>query len=196
MDNTYNLLLAIIVISALGTLAHFYYDWSGHNRIIGLFTAVNESTWEHIKIALTPTIIWSIYDGAIYGRNPNYFLAKILSLLVIVVFIPTIFYSYQKITKKSLLFINIIIFYLAIVLSQLTFYAILALSPVNFIFQYFACLSTFVFFGCYMTLTLEPLKIFLFKDPISGKYGFHANVHIFKKRKKSKKSVAKTKSKS
>ena len=41
-------------------------------------TAVNESTWEHIKIALTPTILWSLIDGLIYGSNPNYFFARIL----------------------------------------------------------------------------------------------------------------------
>lgn len=48
--------LAFIVISVVGTLFHFLYDWSNHNKIVGLFAAVNESTWEHIKIALTPTM--------------------------------------------------------------------------------------------------------------------------------------------
>ena len=46
------LLISIIVISIIGTLSHFLYDISNHNKILGLFTAVNESTWEHIKIAL------------------------------------------------------------------------------------------------------------------------------------------------
>ena len=48
--------ISILVISIIGTFAHFLYDWSNHNKIVGLFAAVNESTWEHIKIALTPTI--------------------------------------------------------------------------------------------------------------------------------------------
>ena len=98
--------VGIVIISLFGTLAHFLYDISKHNKILGLFTAVNESTWEHIKIALTPTILWSLVDGYIYGRDPNYFLAKLASLVTLVIVIPTIFYSYKLITKKSVLFID------------------------------------------------------------------------------------------
>ena len=37
-------------ISILGVLLHFTYEWSDDNRIVGLFSAVNESTWEHLKL--------------------------------------------------------------------------------------------------------------------------------------------------
>lgn len=86
MDQTLFMWISIIVISVLGTLAHFLYEISHHNKITGLFTAVNESTWEHIKIALTPTILWSLLDGALFGTGANYFLAKIANLLVITFF--------------------------------------------------------------------------------------------------------------
>ena len=184
MDNTFNFWLGVIVISALGTLAHFLYDWSHQNKILGLFAAVNESTWEHIKIALTPTFLWSLYDGAIYGLNPNYFLAKLLSLIVIALFIPLVFYSYQRISKKPILAIDILTFYVAIILSQLTFYTVIDLPPVWLVLQYLSTLGTFVFFGAYMTLTLEPLKNLIFKDPLTGKYGFRAHRDFFKNRKK------------
>ena len=187
MDNTFNFWLGVIVISAVGTIAHFLYDWSHHNRIIGLFAAVNESTWEHIKIALTPTFLWSLYDGAIYGLNPNYFLAKLLSLIVVALFIPLVFYTYQHISKKPILAVDILTFYLAIILSQLTFYVVIDLEPIWPILQYLATLGTFIFFGAYMTLTLEPLRNLIFKDPITGKYGFRAHTDVFKRRKKSRK---------
>lgn len=51
------MLLSIIIISIVGTISHFLYDISNHNKIVGLFTAVNESIWEHIKIALTPATL-------------------------------------------------------------------------------------------------------------------------------------------
>ena len=116
-----NIVIAIIFISVIGTLLHFMYEWSGHNKVISLFVAVNESTWEHIKIALTPTFIWALYDGAVYGLNPNYFEAKALSILVIIVLIPLLFYAYQLITKKAILAIDITIFYLTIIISNLVF---------------------------------------------------------------------------
>ena len=69
----YFMIISIIVISVIGTVSHFSYDISKQNKIVGLFGAVNESTWEHIKIALTATILWSVVDGYFYGVNSNYF---------------------------------------------------------------------------------------------------------------------------
>ena len=188
MDNTFNFWLGTIVIAAIGTFAHFLYDISHENKILGLFTAVNESTWEHIKIALTPSLLWCLYDGYFYGPSPNYFAAKLLSLLVIVVFIPAVFYSYKKITHYPVLVADILTFIISIILSQLVFYAVLELPPMTHLGTYFSCLCLFIFFGCYMTLTLSPLKIPLFKDPLTGKYGFPAHRNFFKSLKKRKKS--------
>ena len=78
-------IISTIIISIIGTLSHFLYDISKHNKFIGLFTAVNESTWEHIKIALTPTFFFCIVDGIMFGQNPNYFLAKLSSLIIIII---------------------------------------------------------------------------------------------------------------
>ena len=175
--------LGIITISVIGTLAHFLYDLSGHSKIIGLFAAVNESTWEHIKIALTPTILWSLLDGAFYGSNANYFLAKITSLLAIVFFIPLVFYTYRHFVKHSILAVDIMMFYLAIILSQFIFYTIINLPPQGFTIQYLSIIATFIFFGAYMTLTLAPIKNIIFKDPITGKYGFRAHNHFSPKKK-------------
>ena len=105
------MILSIIVISVVGTVSHFLYDISEHNKIVGLFSAVNESTWEHIKIALTPTIIWGLVDGYIYGINPNYFLAKLVSLLIIIVLMPILFYGYKYLFNKNNAIYNILIFF-------------------------------------------------------------------------------------
>ena len=184
MDNVLIFWLSVIFISCFGTLAHFFYDWTRHNRIVGLFSAVNESTWEHIKIALTGAFFWSLIDGFLYGSDPNYFPAKLISLLVITITIPTIFYSYRHFTKKSILSIDITLFYIAILLGQLSFYGILFIPDAPHVLQYLSCIGLFIFFGCYMTLTLEPLKTSLFKDPINGKYGFRAHQHLIKAIKK------------
>ena len=188
MDNILIFWLSVIIISVLGTLAHFFYDWAHHNRVVGLFSAVNESTWEHIKIALTAAFLWGLVDGFLYGTDPNYFPAKLVSLFVIAVTIPAVFYLYRLFSKKSILMIDITIFYVAILLGQLAFYNILASPDAPHIIQYLSCIGLFIFFGCYMTLTLEPLKTFLFKDPINGKYGFRAHQHIIKAIKNKRKN--------
>ena len=166
------LIVSIIVISVIGTIAHFIYELSEHNKIVGLFGSVNESTWEHIKIALTATMLWSLIDGFIYGPNPNYFLAKLFSLLTVIILMPLLFYGYQFIFKKDNTVVNILIFYVVIICSQLLFFNLIALKPVNFFWQYLTTIGTFIVFGCYLTLTLMPLRNFLFKDPITDDYGF------------------------
>lgn len=40
-----------------GSMLHFIYQLSGSNQIVALFSAVNESVWEHGKLFLLPLII-------------------------------------------------------------------------------------------------------------------------------------------
>lgn len=181
------LIISIIVISVVGTLAHFLYDLSGHNKFIGLFAAVNESTWEHIKIALTPTLLWGLVDGFVYGSNPNYFLAKLTSLIVIIVLMPLLFYGHKLVARKDYFVFDIVSFYIVIIASQLAFYGLLQIPPVSFFVYYLSCAGLFVVIACYMILTLMPAKNFIFKDPITHKFGFKAHsekFNIFKKKKK------------
>lgn len=167
--------ISVVVIFTLGSLAHFLYEIAHHNKIIGLFTAVNESTWEHIKIAITPTFLWSALDGFIFGTDPNYFTAKLVSLLILTFFIPLVYYSYRRAVKHSILPIDIMVFAVAIVLAQLSFFAIIDQPAVPYWATYLSTVMTFIFFGAYMTLTLYPLRNIIFRDPITGKYGFPAH---------------------
>ena len=48
--------------------------------------------------------------------------------------------------------------------------------------SYLSCIGLFILFGFYMVLTLLPIKSFLFKDPISNKYGFSGHTEIFSKK--------------
>lgn len=177
-------IIGIIFIATVGTLLHFMYEYSGHNKVVSLFAAVNESTWEHIKIALTPTFIWTLYDGAVYGINANYFIAKTSSLLVIIILIPLLFYTYKAFTKKSMLPIDIIIFYITIITSNLTFNYIINIDPLHFFYTYISVVILFIIFGLYMVLTLLPIKNFLFKDPITKEYGIKGHSHHKHKHKK------------
>ncbi len=170
-------IIGFFFISALGTIAHFLYDKFNHNKIGGIFFAVNESIWEHIKIALTATFIYSLIDGYIYGSNPNYFFAKLIGLASIIIVIPLIFYSYTSITKKNILFIDISTFFIAIFLSEFLTYRLLLLPAISYQLQYISLVLVFIIFGFYLLLTAYPIKSKLFKDPITKKYGVEGHGH-------------------
>ncbi len=170
--------IGIIVIAVVGTFLHFLYELSGHNRFVAIFAAVNESTWEHIKICMTPTILWSLYDGYVYGLNSNYFIGKSLSLLTIILLIPLLFYTYTLFTKKSILWIDVICFYITVIMSQLVFYYFINIYALSFIYTYLSCILLFIEIGAYMFLTFQPMKNFIFEDPISHKYGLKGHTEM------------------
>ena len=87
---------------------------------------------------------------------------KTLTILVIIVLIPLLFYAYQLITKKAILPIDITIFYLTIIISNLVFYYIINIESLHFFYTYISVIVLFIIFGSYMVLTLLPIKNFLF----------------------------------
>ena len=172
------MLFETIIIILIGTLLHFTYELSNHNKVVALFSAVNESTWEHIKIGLTATFIYSFVDGALLGTNENYFIAKFISLLCIIIIIPLLFYTYKSFTKKSILVVDIIIFCISIIVSQQCFKYILNLDKLPFYLSYLSVIGIFAIFAFYMVATLMPIKNEIFKDPISHKYGIKGHTEI------------------
>ena len=167
--------IGMILIAIVGTLLHFTYEISHHNKFVAIFSAVNESTWEHIKICMTPTILWSLYDGYVYGMNSNYLISKSLCLLTIILLIPILFYTYTLFTKKSILFIDVICFYITVICSQMVFNYFINIKELPFIYTYLSCILLFIEVSAYMFLTFRPLKNFIFKDPITNKYGLEGH---------------------
>lgn len=99
---------SFIVVCILGTLLHFTYDWSNQNTLVAAFSAVNESTWEHLKLAFFP-MLFSIVVGYFYiGKDiPNYICAKTKAILVAISFIIIFFYTYTGVIGKNIDIINI-----------------------------------------------------------------------------------------
>lgn len=175
-------LISAVVISLVGTLAHFLYDIAHHNKVMGLFAAVNESTWEHTKIALTPMLLCGLVDGWLFGADPNYFLAKFFSLVAVIVLIPLLFYGYKALLGRDVLVLDILIFYVAIFAGQGLFGWLLMVGSLGFVGQYLGCVGLFAALACYMVFTLMPVRNFLFRDPITHRYGFRAHTELGEQR--------------
>ena len=45
-----------IFVSCAAVILHFLYEWSGKEFWVTLFSAVNESVWEHLKIFSIPYV--------------------------------------------------------------------------------------------------------------------------------------------
>ena len=155
-----------LIISIIGTLLHFTYKLSNYNFLVGLFSAINESTWEHIKIGLTPLFLFYLFE---YLKYKRFNIKSItLSLIVFMSSIIIIFYSSLLIFKKPVTWLNIVSFYLSIFFSLLTYFKTLKNKSNNNAYYIFSLvILIFYFLG-----SILPPKMFLFKDPITNTYGF------------------------
>lgn len=122
MFKKYNIfiIVGIIFTLVLGTLLHFCYEWSGSNFIVGLFSPINESVWEHLKLLYFPMTLWLIFGYFKYGRkNCTYFISALIGFLCGAVSIPILFYSYTFFTQQNFLAVDIIIFIIGTCISFL-----------------------------------------------------------------------------
>ena len=164
-------LIGIIIISVLGSILHFFFGWSGQWEPMGAIAPVNESTWEHFKLAYWPTLLYAIVEyRSLKSFTNNYFFAKATCIFIMPVIIATVFYSYTSIVDR-ILSVDIITFCAAIAIGQSASYKLLTSRKVP---QYLDLVGMIlvIFFGITFVLStyLTP-HLPIFKDPVTGGYG-------------------------
>ena len=164
-------LLGFAVTSLLGTLLHFVYEWTGESIFSAPFSAVNESTWEHMKLLFFPMLVFSLVQSNFFREYNNYWCIKLRSTLLGVSLIPIIFYTYNGVIGKSPDFINISIFFIAAAISyiyevrQFNKNSIICKNPKYSFF-------TLLFIGAlFIIFTFLTPKLAIFRDPTTMLYG-------------------------
>ena len=161
---------SILVSIILGTLLHFTYEWSGNNKIVGIFSAVNESTWEHLKLAFFPMLLMAIIGYFFVGKGtPNYIKGNVIGIIVAISFITAFFYTYTGIIGDNFFLIDIATFIIAVILGENCAYKIMQHDAQNQEAFYLGIISILLIF--FVVFTYYPPHINLFKDPITGTYG-------------------------
>lgn len=106
-----------------GSLLHFTWDWSGHRTVVALFSAVSESTWEHLKLLFVPFILFTIVEYILYGKDKSCFFAvKARSVLWGMLTVVTAFYTYTGILGNHYLLLDIGTFVLGVVVAYVYSY--------------------------------------------------------------------------
>ena len=62
-------IISTIFVMVLGTLLHFTYKWSNNNMLVGIFSPINESIWEHLKLMFFPMLITIIIGYLYKGKD-------------------------------------------------------------------------------------------------------------------------------
>lgn len=157
-----------------GCLLHFIYDWSKGFKPLALISAVNESTWEHLKIAFWPALIFSIFEYLpLSNIANNIIISKAAYLLVIPISIVILFYSYTAIIGRNFLIVDISIFVISIFFGQIISFNLLIMNQLP---SYLTVLSIFIIVILtiqFSLFTFFPPKLTIFKDPVKGGYGIY-----------------------
>jgi len=167
-------LIGAIFIILLGSLLHFTFDWSNKFWPVGIFSAVNESTWEHLKLAFMPALFWILIEIRLLKEKPeNFLFAKTKGIYSMPFFIILIFYSYKAILGKNFLILDILTFVVSVILGQLLSYKLLFLKNIPKIYNKISLILLILLFFLFLIFTFYPPHNFLFQDPVTLKYGIH-----------------------
>jgi hypothetical protein len=165
-------IVGTLFIIFLGSALHFTYELSGKLAIVGAFSAVNESVWEHLKLAFWPSLIWLLIDYLLIKEFTNNFLtSKTLGTCIMIILIPIVFYSYTSITGGSIFAIDITTFIIAVVIGQVVSYALFKKNQFSKNIDKVALVILVVLGIAFIVFTFYPPHLPIFQDPISRGYG-------------------------
>jgi hypothetical protein len=171
-------LVGTLFIILLGSLLHFTFELSGYNPVVGVFSAVNESVWEHLKLGFWPALLYAIIEYRRIKKDVNnFFVAKTVVAYAITVIIPAIFYSYTLFTGESIFMIDILSFIVAVIIGQYLSYRILIRKQLSDKLEKAAVIALLLLAAAFIVFTFMPPHLPPFQDPISGEYGIVEHMH-------------------
>ncbi len=159
------------MVSLLGTLLHFLYDLSG-TRLAALLSAVNESTWEHMKLLFFPLPFFALAERYFVGQYfAHFWCIKLKGTLLGLLLIPVLFYTLNGAFGKTPDFVNIAIFFVAAAAVFLYETKLFKADDTPCPGSKWAIFGFLVLAAAFVIFTFWPLPFPLFQDPIDGSFG-------------------------
>ncbi|MEM2661304.1 MAG: DUF6512 family protein [Nitrososphaeria archaeon] len=165
-------LIGIIFIIILGSMLHFTFELSGKNLLVAIFSAVNESVWEHLKLAFWPTILYAVIEYRFLKKIvANFFFSKAVGIYLMPLSIVFLFHSYRTFLEENLV-LDILIFIIAVVVGQFVSYKLMIRKSVLNIYSKFSIFALVFLATIFIIFTFYPPHLPIFQDPVTGGYGF------------------------
>lgn len=163
-------LLGFTITSLFGTLLHFLFEWT-NLTLLAPFSGVNESTWEHMKLLFWPMLIFAIFQSFFFGDVEDFWPIKLKGILLGLVLIPILFYTYNGAIGKSPDWFNIAIFFICAAAAYVYEAWLFCYESVHFASRAAARIILFFVALSFVIFTFLTPKIEIFRDPLTGNYG-------------------------
>lgn len=159
-----------IFTAVAGTLLHFLFDWTGENAIVAVFSAVNESIWEHLKLLFYPMLLFAVIEYFAWGREvASFWCVKLMGILLGFALIVTVYYTYTGALGVKADWLNIALFFLA---AGAAYWAETKLFQRQISCGKWGILLIFLLAAVFTVWTFSPPQIPIFQDSLTGSYGF------------------------
>lgn len=164
--------VGFLFTAVVGTLLHFLFDWTGGSIVAALFSAVNESIWEHLKLLYYPMLVFALLEWRYWGKDTeSFWCVKLLGILLGLGLIVVVYYTYTGALGVKADWFNITLFFLAAGLSYWVETKLFCRSFSCPVRPKLAVALFFLLAAAFTVFTFLPPQIPLFQDPINGIYG-------------------------
>jgi len=164
--------IGVFIIFGLSIISHFMYEWFP-NIIFSIILPVNESIWEHMKLLVTPVLIFSIFEYIIYRKKNieynNFILSYAVSMILGIIIYLIIYLPIENIFGHSMIVAIVILFITFIVVEFISYY-IMNSREIKYsnIIGISLIILIYIVFGY---LTYNPIESDLFYDKEKKIYG-------------------------
>jgi len=157
-------IIGLVFSIIIGTIGHFLYDWSNRNTLFGFLFAKNESTWEHIKLGVTPIILWTIIELLTSDLNCLLF-AKFISIIVFMLLLLVFYYTYKYIFRKNNMFYDIALFYVCLAISFIVSINIIKSINCTILLNIVGLIGIGSIIFLYIKFNKKTPELIIFKEP-------------------------------
>lgn len=161
-------LVLFFISSVLGFLGHFLYKYSNEFWLVGFLFARNESTFEHLKLGITPILILSIVEK-IKLFNNNLLAIKGIQILVFSLIIIIFYYGKRLISKKENALYNIFLFFISLLISYIVSFILLNMVIIPIYIKIIGVVSLLINIFLYFYSFIVNPNCLIFKDPLNPK---------------------------
>lgn len=163
--------ISFLLSVCFGFFLHFVYELSNYSRVVDLFSPINESPWEQIKLLFFPFSIFTIILYICTKRNSkNILFVNFVSVTLGMLLLICLHYTIHGAFGTASVIVDIII-YLAS--TAATFILCLYFLKNNTFFRNntIGFILLVMLFLMFTIFTVLPPRIPLFQDPVTKSFG-------------------------
>lgn len=164
-------LTGFAVTAAGGVLLHFLYEWTDGAVWIAPFSAVNESTWEHMKLIFWPLFIFAVIQSFFFKWREDFWCVKLKGILMGLVLIPVLFYTYNGVIGESPDWVNITIFFISAAVAFIYEMRLFKKEAKPRSSPEAALMALCIIALLFIVFTFATPRIEIFRDPTTGAFG-------------------------